>query len=361
MRKLLIKFSIAAGATVACLALLEGTGSLGLLLKDLLAAPPPRIAEELYTRYDPELGWSSLPNVYLPNLYGPGVYLRTNGQGFRNNTDFAAKVPDGVVRIVCSGDSFTLGYGVDNDHTWCEALRTRHAGLETVNMGQGGYGLDQAYLWYRRDGLKIDHQLQIFAVITHDFPRVRVDEFLGHPKPLLRFQARGQLAIENVPVPYLFPMLRRRLAPLMQLRAVQFADRLRTGGEIQKLSEEETGGVVFTILEDLQRIHTERHSAYVLVYLPTQEKWAPELRKTLREETAKLGVPYIDLFEDFGRLSTLEANTLFIADSPMEYRFADGHYTPAGHAYIARILYERLLTFPQFARLLGDARRPSTP
>ena len=51
-------------------------------------------------------------------------------------------MPPGKTRIICSGDSFTLGFGVDNEHTWPQQLAARNANLETVNMGQGGYGAD---------------------------------------------------------------------------------------------------------------------------------------------------------------------------------------------------------------------------
>jgi len=38
------------------------------------------------------LGWVSRPNFYDRDLYGPGVYLRTNAQGFQNNHPVAVRV-----------------------------------------------------------------------------------------------------------------------------------------------------------------------------------------------------------------------------------------------------------------------------
>src|SRR5262249_22686948 len=137
-------------------------------------------AERVHTQYDPELGWVNVPNVFIPSLYGPGVSLRTNAQGFRNDEPVASSIPPGRVRIVCSGDSFTLGYGVSNAQAWCNRLATIDRRIEAINMGQGGYGADQAYLWYRRDGLKIDQDVQIFAFITDDFARMRRPVFLGY-------------------------------------------------------------------------------------------------------------------------------------------------------------------------------------
>ena len=77
-------------------------------------------------------------------MYGPNVYLRTNSQAFRNNADFSATAPEPKARIICSGEFFTFGYGVDIDSTWCQLLASRNNRLEMVNMGQGGYGVDQA-------------------------------------------------------------------------------------------------------------------------------------------------------------------------------------------------------------------------
>ena len=45
-------------------------------------------AERLHTEYDQLLGWINKRNIYIPDMYGPGVYLKTNALRFRNNRDF---------------------------------------------------------------------------------------------------------------------------------------------------------------------------------------------------------------------------------------------------------------------------------
>ena len=57
--------------------------------------------------------------------------------------------------------------------------------LETLNMGQGGYGVDQAYLWYKRDAAKFEHQVHLLAFITDDFVRMQSDRFRGYGKPVI--------------------------------------------------------------------------------------------------------------------------------------------------------------------------------
>ena len=109
---------------VLLLALLEGVASLALLGRDLSSTRLP--AERRHTRNDPELGWVNRANLAVPNMYGPGIALHTNAQGFRNVRNFAPAVPAGAMRAICSGDSFTLGYGVADKDTWCARLVLIH-------------------------------------------------------------------------------------------------------------------------------------------------------------------------------------------------------------------------------------------
>ena len=125
-------------------------------------------------------------------------------------------------RIVCSGDSFTLGYGVDDEQTWCARLEAREPRFETINMGQGGYGIDQAYLWYRRDAAMLDHHVQVFAFISADFGRLLSDRFQGYGKPVLRMK-QGALVLENTPVPraaFALPWLAEHRAAFDELRSL---------------------------------------------------------------------------------------------------------------------------------------------
>jgi hypothetical protein len=105
-----------------------------------------RVAPERYhTRFDRELGSVAVPNLDLPNMYGPGVSLRTNSQDFRGSREFTELVAPGRRRVICSGDSVTFGFGVDDDHSWCRLLESLDGRLEAVNMALPGYGVDQAY------------------------------------------------------------------------------------------------------------------------------------------------------------------------------------------------------------------------
>ena len=351
-------------AVIFLLLLFEGAASVYFTFRD--AFNHPDIAERLHTEYDPELGWINLPNVYLPNMYGPGKFLRTNSQRFRNNTDFSKIVPSGKSRIICSGDSFTLGFGVDNDHTWPSLLAAQAANLETVNMGQGGYGADQAYLWYKRDGAKLDHDIQIFAVIFPDIYRMQHSSFVGYGKPLLALE-NGQLVVTNVPVPRTTatwsPRMERADNAFSNLSITRLLHRTFKFGSApfgaaapSSGHDQDTARILSAILGDLHAINRAKNSVLVVVYLPTREELGVDAgaawRKFLAEYARQHQILYVDLMDDFRHLRPAELDKLFIGSGDPDFLGAEGHYTEVGNEFVAGLIYRRLLANPETAAKL---------
>jgi len=342
-------------AFVLILALLEGAASLVFTAVRIHRATG--IREQFHSTHDSTIGWVGLPNVDLPDLYGPGVSLHTNGQAFRNDTDIARTVPAGKIRVICSGDSFTLGYGVSNNQTWCHQLSVLDSRLETVNMGQGGYGLDQAYLWYKRAGLPLDHQVHLVAFITDDFLRMQFDDFVGYGKPLLGLRG-DSIAILNAPVPKRSPLARWWLAKgqlAMNLNIVQLANRVFSDPPRDRYDparNDSTRKVVSRIFQDLARINAAKHSRLVLVLLPGASDYRRDeppsslWRSFVIEEAARQGIQLIDLFEPLRRLPPTQVDSLFLQD---------GHYSAKGNEFVARAIH-RALPAP-----LGTGSRATAP
>jgi hypothetical protein len=301
------------------------------------------------------LGWVNIPNLRIPDLYRPGASLTTNARGFRGKTEVATAVPPGKVRVICSGDSFTMGFGVDDDETWCHVLSRLDTSLETINMGQGGYGVDQAYLWYKRDGLKIDHHVQVFAFVTDDFRRMRHDQFFGYAKPWISVAGK----VENVPVPTasysLVSWWVRNLPVLSALHSVQIVQGLaervglrrpsrRTSSEVMTVADART--VLLAILEDLDRLHGSRGTRLVLVHLPTRYELRGrhplEWFDFFRETTARLDLTYMNLFEPFAAKGQPAWADLFLAAGEVKHPSAAGHYTAAGNRLVAELLVKAL-------------------
>jgi len=342
------------------LLMLEGLSSAALFLWDVTRTP--RLGESYHTRYDPELGWVNIPGLTLPNMYGPGVSLRTNSRGFRGAREVEPEVAPGRTRAVCSGDSFTLGYGVADDQTWCRALERLDPRLETVNMGQGGYGIDQAYLWFKRDARDIGHQVHLLAFITDDFNRLSDTERAGYGKPILELEGE-RLLVRNVPVPkraWFAPWITRNLESIRSLRSFDLARRLleraptNAGKRAGPRRERTAGPIVSKVLEDLARINRSKGSALVLVYLPYLPEHraasAPGWERFIRSESERLGLLFVSVAEAFRTLPRAEAEALFIPDGPGVFPGAGGHLSVRGNEYVARELAEKLSSLPGLER-----------
>lgn len=344
VRWVLVNAAVLAG----CLIVLEGVASYGVILRGVATAP--QLAERRHTQYDELLGWSNTPNTDVPDMYGPGVRLRINSQGFRSDRDFPREVAAGKFRVICSGDSFTLGYGVSDEWTWCQRLSSLDPRLETVNMGQGGYGVDQAYLWYRRDAGALQHQMQIFAFASDDLSRASAMAFSGYAKPRLMLNG-AELAVTNVPVPGpASPWLRRVMERAEQLRTVAALRSIqrRAGfapSDQEDLSLAETQRVIAKLLADLKQLNEDRSSRLILVYLPTEldlreqdTDWVPPVAR----EAAALGIPYLDLTDDFNAVPPADRGSLFIKRGELDYPGSEGHYTIAANELVATAILRKL-------------------
>jgi len=339
-------------------AVVEGCSSIALIAYD--ATKTINESRKLHTRYSSELGWEPVPNKYLPDIYGKGVYVRTNLAGFRNNREFGISPPAGKLRIICSGDSFTFGVSVDNDHAWCQELANRDSRLETINMGQIGYGIDQAYLLYLRDGVKLEHDVHIFAFIGRDLERMNMTTFLRTGKPILELQG-SKLVVKNTPVPRngLFPGFSEfdRLKILQLLRAGM--ERIfATPRQDEAIRLTSTRAVAAKVFAELKAENQHHHRLLVFVYLPWAEDYRPdpvldERREFLRREIENLNVPYFDLTEGFRKFSPHEAEDIFVRE---KLAWPDvgywGHYNIKGNNFAASEVSKRLMAIPDFRQML---------
>jgi len=337
---LVFKLAVAVVGTIALCIGIEGLASIARAWKD--AGDAPVVLERLHSQHDPDLGWSHKPSVHVADLYGPGRSLTTNARGLRATTEYRREVPDGRYRVLCVGDSFTLGYGVDDAGTYEAELERAEPRLQAVNMGQGGYGVDQAYLWYERDGAELDHDLVLFVFIATDFDRMLTSRFGGRlEKPVLRVED-GELVAHNVPVPESASAGSGRLARLRKnlaffdllhrmTRPNRAADAQKIAGSA--LPYREVGEAV---LRDVKRLADERGANAAFAMLPLKDRLAgrpTEVSAWVAGVAQELGVPFVDL------TPTLDAVPK--AERELYYQ-ADGHFNALGNRLVAEALLERL-------------------
>jgi hypothetical protein len=351
MRRWLVRGLIMTAITFVLFALVEGGSSLLILVYDFTATRVELAADssaDAFDQFDPQLGWTNIPNTHIPDMFGAGRYIRINSRGLRNDEEIDVEVAPGRVRAICSGDSFTFGQGVANDDTWCALLERRDARLQSVNMGQPGYGVGQAYLRYMRDGATLKHDLHLFAFIEADFARLGLRRHHGHPKPYLQL-VEGKLSSDNVPIAN-FQIYRPWMADLgvaaRSLRVTEFTDRAFSDANTKEVARqariEDRRAVASALIREMKSVTDEMGGQLMLVYLPVLE----DARRTrlpwnrwIETEAARQGIPFVDLSAALRKLPPESVDALFIPRNSEEYLRGDGHYTEQGNAWVAETLW----------------------
>lgn len=328
---------------LSTLVVLEGVASWGLFAGRVFGNGAPESAERLHTEHDSELGWINQPRVQIPNLYGPGIPFSTNTLRMRASS-LPSKSAEKGTRIICSGDSFTLGYGVADEETWCHLLAEMTKST-TYNMGQGGYGLDQIYLWYKRDGQALVPHLHIVAITLQDIVRMQYSSFLGYSKPKLSFQ-EGTLHRIGVPVP----------KPSRLVRPIWALQQATLGLRLSKVLGNDESAQVFippsydqvsehtlmttqALFRELKESNESLQIQTKVVLLPIKEDLSdPSAQKLIDYLTGtltQLSIPYLDLISAMRSRRKSEILTFFIPEGILDYPGAAGHYTAAGNGWVA--------------------------
>lgn len=156
-------------------------------------------SEKSAMMYDPQLGWNQRPSV-----------AEHNAAGFiTSRPEVAIERPADRLRIALFGDSFTQG---SFEKGWWRVLEDRlnAAGhrAEVLNFGVAGYGMDQAFLRWRKDGAPYRAHLVIFGFFSDDcyrnlnLLRLLRDPDSGIPFMKPRFVREGdRLQLVNSPTP----------------------------------------------------------------------------------------------------------------------------------------------------------------
>ncbi len=131
--------------------------------------------------YSEGLGWE-----FRPNSSRHDGAFSINAAGLRAQREYPLAPPADALRIALFGDSFTAGDDVADDLVWSHLLELtlNQAGLraEALNFGVSAYGMDQAYLRWRRDGAAYAPDIVVFGLQAENLDRnVNVFRQLLHP------------------------------------------------------------------------------------------------------------------------------------------------------------------------------------
>ncbi|MEW6741377.1 MAG: hypothetical protein AB1486_01345 [Planctomycetota bacterium] len=159
------------------------------------SAVPPELG-----RFDPFLGWALEPGAReVSYATGNPVEYRINSKGLRDDETSYEK-PAGVFRIVIAGDSTVFGYGVPIEQHFTKLIEGYLKGVEVINMGISGFGVDQELLFLRTEGFRYQPDLVIAVVEHYGMQRHLNTVRFGKWKPRFVLDG-GKLVLTNSPVP----------------------------------------------------------------------------------------------------------------------------------------------------------------
>ncbi len=173
------------------------------------AAPPAQpqgwaiIPERTWIEYHPRIGWvpkkGTNSMLRKNNLQIP---VSTSSLGLRGRQEYTKAKPAGKFRIYAAGDSFTFGFGVQDDEVFTHRMETMDPSVEVFNLGVPGYGVDQIYLFLREFGFSYKPDVALVLIYPEDFWRAtRAFNDAGFGKPYFKLRPDGALELLHVPVP----------------------------------------------------------------------------------------------------------------------------------------------------------------
>lgn len=340
-KKLLFAFIVLIVIPIGFVCFLEGTASAFTFARAYRAARSVPYAPRKYVASDPLLGWTTVNGFSNPDEFGRGTALTISTDGFRLAATH--RQDSSAVRVLCYGDSYTLGVGVSDSETWCANLESIAPGVASFNAGQDQYGVDQSYLRYKRDSANIPHHMAILALTEQAFERAISDNFQGRPKPLLN----ADLQLTNAPVPAASAVTVQEFAAAQtwsDLRLVQWYRLLRGRDPnlIPTQIVDERWPLFERMLTDFDSLSRSRGGEPVFVYLPTKRDLSARVdarRKKLEALAAAHHFRFVDLTPRLRVMRKDSIDLAFISNTAREAAPGTlGMYSRLGHAWVARAI-----------------------
>lgn len=334
---------------------------------------------------DPVLHHSYRPHCRVHGASSEwNVQVQLNSLGLREE-EIHRKVDD-QVRILMLGDSFTIGWGVNNDQTFSALLerRLQEAGMnaEVINAGATSYSPILEYLYLREKGLELQPDI---VILNFDMSDVQNDYFYLQAA---RYDEHGELfgisPSEEGNLLYQF-YSKSRVVRLLEGPLLMFDSRYPPR---RPWGEEHYGNIVYDKYLITREVPTAREREYFQVSLDYITKTAELCRKynctfilstypyghqisenewttgrhnfgfqqgkiysdrperILQRFAEEQNISFVSMFDHFRKAA--KTTTLF-------YRY-DGHFTPAGHAVAA----EALSSFVVSETMHGNEERPDS-
>jgi hypothetical protein len=316
--------------------------------------------------YDPDLGWNNRPRTCTPE----GRYC-ANSFGLRADREYTAAMRPGVFRVSMFGDSFVAGFDADFPDSLAVQvegiLKARGLDAEVLNFGVGGFGFDQAYLYYNRDASRFDTNVIVQGLqmenVGRDVTLFRIVAFPGTGIPFSKpryILDDGKLELINRPtvapedVPKTLANFHRW--PLAKYEA-SYTDKyqhhwytpsklLSTVVELWSSREEtpqdlfavdgEAMNITVPLLERYRDEVARTGKPFVLIYFPRAD-----VIDAVLAGKPDPWQPHLDRLKGFTIIDPTPRLVAYAREHGVASLYT-GHYSPAGYHLVAEALAESL-------------------
>jgi hypothetical protein len=298
---------------------------------------------------DPELGWRLRPHAWKRVKWlGRQIVVRIDAEGHRV-PDRAVGTAEGPL-LAFAGDSYTFGNEVEAEESFAWQAG-RLLGAPVVNLGVGGYSLDQECRSLER------YVAQSGPLIRHAILAVFVGndiEYGAAPAQATRVDPEGYLVDADANATTRTLIVRSQLFFLLykayqgaRLRRSRWRDH-RAAPPYRWIYDEQAWGpgALECQRQSLRRLAEVTRRARVpltVVLLPEREQVYGRLSdlpsRNVMALLASLEIRALDL------LPALRARAL--SDSGLYHHAVAGHFSPSGHAVVASAVAARLRSPPR--------------
>ena len=314
--------------------------------------------------YDSDLGWTYRPSTDSSSSSFSNIHNQDGIRAASVETVYKPSPPPHHLRIAIFGDSFSHGDGVPFSRTWGDKLEKSLTSLgvkaQVLNFGVGGYGMDQAYLRYKKVGKQFSPHIVIFGfavenmlrnlnIFRNIYKRTQRGIILSKPKFIL---GQNSLKIVNQPTidPDLIPHILSNLATSDLGHHETFYSTAQYESQwwhaskmiclvyatFQKLKlitfspQSEASQLTIQIIQKFRDEVEYNGGVFVVVHLPPKT----HLPRYINEGSFK----YEDMLRRLADLTNLvrpESNLVKQADESSIDSLYEDHYSPLGHEIIA--------------------------
>jgi len=251
-----------------------------------------------FHRPHPTRGWTVAPSAH--QIVDRFTYT-TNERGYRSLRSYT---PDPAkYTVLAIGDSFTFGIDTNDAETWPHLLEARDARLNVINLGVGGYGVDQMDVTLQETIGVYHPDLVIVAFIGDDLRRTFLS-FRDYKKP--RFLLRGftRLALGSTVLPANGPLP----ADAMELDT--------------------------RLLDQMRDVSRQNGADFLPVYLSYGEG-------LFDAKLAEEGEEYLRTYGEHARVATLDTRPAFLRQHRLDW--VKGHYQGRENQVVSGAIYKQIL------------------